>query len=82
MFPVSIYNQHGALRTMRTQVIRLPEVCKSTGLARSTIYKLVSEGTFPKPIKLTSRSSGWLVSEVEEWITNRVVGLRSTWDVK
>ena len=82
MFPVSIYNQHGALRTMRTQVIRLPEVCKSTGLARSTIYKLISEKKFPQQIKLTTKSSGWLVSEVEEWITNRVVGLRSTCDVK
>jgi prophage regulatory protein len=79
---VSIYNQHGALRTMRTQVIRLSEVCTTTALARSTIYKLISEGTFPEPIKLTARSSGWLVSEVEEWITNRLVASRTTWEVE
>ena len=65
---------------MNTQIIRLPEVCKSTALARSTIYKLVSEGTFPEPIKLTPRSSGWLVSEVNEWISNRVLESRSTWE--
>ena len=79
---MSIYNQRGAQRTMIIQIIRLPEVCKSTALARSTIYKLVSKGTFPKPIKLTARSSGWLVSEVEEWITNRLVASRTTWEVE
>jgi len=67
---------------MNTQIIRLPQVCKNTALARSTIYKLVSEGTFPEPIKLTARSSGWLVNEVDDWITNRIEESRSAWGVK
>ena len=57
---------------MSEQILKLPEVTKLTGLARSTIYKLISEDRFPKQIKLTSFSSGWLLSEIEEWIDERI----------
>ncbi|MFB4494370.1 helix-turn-helix transcriptional regulator [Enterobacter hormaechei subsp. oharae] len=35
------------------------------------IYKLIKDGTFPKPIKL-GRSSRWLKSEVEAWLQERI----------
>jgi len=57
---------------MSEQIIKLPEVVKTTGLARSTIYKLISENSFPKQIKLTSFSSGWIQSEVDKWIEGRI----------
>jgi prophage regulatory protein len=57
---------------MPEQIIKLPEVVKTTGLARSTIYKLISENSFPKQIKLTSFSSGWIQSEVDQWIDERI----------
>lgn len=57
---------------MSEQILKMPEVIKATGLARSTIYKLISENRFPKQIKLTNFSSGWLMSEIEEWIEQRV----------
>ncbi|WP_046487648.1 helix-turn-helix transcriptional regulator [Pseudomonas veronii] len=54
------------------RIIRLKEVINSTGLARSTIYKYISEGAFPKPIPLGDRSVGWLESEIHNWILARV----------
>lgn len=57
---------------MSEQILKLPEVTKVTGLARSTIYKLISENSFPKQIKLTSFSSGWIQSEVDQWINERI----------
>ncbi|MFI8607511.1 helix-turn-helix transcriptional regulator [Pseudomonas sp. NPDC077649] len=54
------------------RIIRLKEVIDSTGLARSTIYKYVKEGTFPCPISLGDRCVGWLESEVQDWILARV----------
>ncbi|HBP0834740.1 helix-turn-helix transcriptional regulator [Pseudomonas aeruginosa] len=54
------------------RIIRLRDVVGSTGLARSTIYKLIGAGTFPKPVPLTSRSVGWVESEVYEWIQARI----------
>lgn len=37
---------------MPFQFLRLPEVIRRTGLPRSTIYRKMSEGKFPKPVKL------------------------------
>lgn len=54
------------------RIIRLKEVIESTGLARSTVYKFISDGVFPKPISLGDRSVGWLESEVQDWILDKV----------
>ena len=50
--------------------LKLPDVCKKTGLSRSTVYKLIKAGTFPKQIKLTEHSSAWIASEIQEWADN------------
>ncbi|HBO4423353.1 TPA: AlpA family transcriptional regulator [Pseudomonas aeruginosa] len=54
------------------RIIRLKEVIDSTGLARSTIYKYIKEGTFPKPVLLGDRCVGWVDSEVHDWILARI----------
>ena len=54
------------------RIIRLKEVVKMTGLGRSTVYKYITEGTFPKPVSLGDRCVGWLESEVLGWITSKV----------
>ena len=54
------------------RIIRLKEVIKSTGLARSTIYKYIAEGTFAKPVSLGDRCVGWVEEEVQEWIRAKI----------
>lgn len=54
------------------RIIRLKQVTDSTGLARSTIYKYIAEGTFPKPVSLGERSVGWVEKEVHDWILARI----------
>lgn len=54
------------------KIIRLKSVMESTGLARSTIYKLIAQGVFPGSIPLGVRSVGWVESEVQQWIESRV----------
>ncbi len=54
------------------RVLRLGAVIQVTGLARSTIYKLISTGDFPASVPLTGRSVGWIESEVSAWIRTRV----------
>lgn len=53
-------------------ILKINEVVQKCNLSRATIYKKVKEGTFPKQIKLSERSSGWLESEVNQWIESRV----------
>lgn len=54
------------------RIIRLKEVIESTGLVRSTIYKYIAEGSFPKPVSLGDRCVGWVDSEVHDWILARI----------
>jgi prophage regulatory protein len=57
---------------MATQILRLPEVKSRTGLSRSTIYLMMAEGAFPSSISLGARAVGWLESEIENWLGDRV----------
>jgi prophage regulatory protein len=54
------------------KIIRLPEVMKSTGLARSTIYKKMVAGEFPKTISLGSKSVGWIEGDIQQWIEDKI----------
>lgn len=54
------------------RIIRLKDVIDSTGLARSTIYKYITEDVFPKPVSLGERSVGWVEGEVQDWILARI----------
>jgi prophage regulatory protein len=53
---------------MSDRILRRPEVVSVVGLGTTKLYELISEGKFPKPVKLSARSVGWLESEVQEWI--------------
>ena len=53
-------------------LMKLNAVMAATGLSRSYIYALAQQGAFPKPIKLSERSSAWVQSELEEWIESRI----------
>ncbi len=53
---------------MSMKLIRIKDVMDRTGLARSTIYKYISEGKFPKPIKLGTRAVAWVETEIDGWI--------------
>ncbi len=57
---------------MTISILRLPEVIKITGLGRSTIYRDINLGNFPKPIKLGEKSTGWLSSDISAWIDSRI----------
>ena len=61
---------------MAQQILKLTEVKNTTGLSGSTVYRLISQGDFPKQIKLSERSSGWLESEIEQWIDERIAASR------
>ena len=53
------------------QLVKLPVVRKMTTFSSATIYRLISKGEFPKQIKLSERSSGWLLEEIYSWLEQR-----------
>ena len=48
--------------------LRLSSVLRLTGLSRSTLYRKIQNGTFPRQLKLSTRCIGWRESEVELWL--------------
>ncbi|PJD90097.1 MAG: AlpA family transcriptional regulator [Legionella sp.] len=59
------------------RILRLKQVENRTGLKRSTIYNRISLGTFPKQISLGGdRAIGWLESEINDWIQQRIANSR------
>ena len=53
------------------RILRLPQVLNVTGLAKTKIYELQSQGTFPMRVQITSHSVGWIEHEVQAWLATR-----------
>lgn len=64
-----------------SQILKLSEVKFISGLSASSVYRGAANGTFPKPIKLSERSSGWIKSEVEDWLKERIEASRNDSEV-
>lgn len=58
-------------------ILRLPAVKSLTGLSRSTIYLRISYGQFPKAVSLGARAVGWVESEIQDWLEQRISASRA-----
>jgi prophage regulatory protein len=61
-----------------TRLLRRPEVESRVGLTCSTIYELMGDDNFPKPIPIWGRQVGWIEAEVEAWVVERIAAARKT----
>lgn len=55
-----------------TRLIRLKEVQHRVGLGRSTIYRWMAEGKFPKPIRLGGYAVAWKQEDIDDWIARHI----------
>ncbi|WP_409373153.1 pyocin activator PrtN family protein [Pseudomonas baltica] len=60
-----------------SDLIRLPEVKKLTGISASMIYKMISTGDFPHQVSLGDRAVAWVRGEVLEWRQMRIDSRRA-----
>ena len=58
--------------TDKLKIIKLPRVMEMTTFCRTTIYRLIEKGKFPKQIKLAERTSGWLEDEVLNYLDDKI----------
>jgi prophage regulatory protein len=54
------------------RILRLKTVLERTGLSRSTMYRKMQNGTFPKNVQISTRCTGWRESDVNEWMRNPI----------
>ncbi len=47
--------------------VRIGEVSRMTGLPPSTVYQKMSDGSFPRSIRLGPRGTAWLEEELIDW---------------
>ena len=48
---------------MHDRLLRRREVEEITGLSRSSIYRLMADGEFPRPVKVGSAAVRWRASD-------------------
>jgi prophage regulatory protein len=49
-------------------LITIKDVIRRTSFSKTTIYRLVRAGQFPKPIRISTRRVGWLIQDLNDWV--------------
>lgn len=67
-------SQHSCKEMAQPTLLRRNVVEQITGLSRSSIYQLMHDKEFPKPVKLsqTGKSVAWVSTEIYDWIAKRI----------
>ena len=53
---------------MEEKLLRRREVESITGLSRASIYRLIADGDFPRPVKVSAAGVRWRSSDITAWI--------------
>ena len=58
------------------KLLPIRDVCRRIGLSSATVYRLISAGTFPRPVKIGGRgarpAARWVTAEVDRWIEQQI----------
>lgn len=54
------------------RMLRLSQVREITGLGKTKIYELQSQGDFPLRVQMTAHSVAWIEEEVRAWLMKRI----------
>ncbi len=52
------------------RILRIKTVLDRTGLSRSTLYRKIQNGTFPKQVQISTRSAGRRETAAAAWMRN------------
>lgn len=52
------------------RILRIRTVLQRTGLSRSTLYRKIHEGSFPRQVQISVHGAGWRESAVNQWIAD------------
>jgi prophage regulatory protein len=72
----------GTMSTDRLQyerIVRERERREITGVPTSTWYDLQSRGLAPRPVPISTRTCGWLLSDLQDFIAERVNKRKDEW---
>ena len=50
------------------RILRIRTVLHRTGLSRSTLYRKMADGSFPRQVRIGEHSAGWRESAINRWM--------------
>lgn len=53
------------------RALRAIDVCHQTGISRTHLYRLVGQGLFPSPVKISERVTVWREADVQHWLDEK-----------
>ncbi len=53
--------------------LRAKQVAEMTSLSIPSIYRLQSQGKFPKSVRIAGNTTRWIFSEIEEYLNDRIL---------
>ena len=56
------------------KLMRLPQVLDRYPVSRSTLYKQIRQGVFPKPVQISDKSVAWIESEISRILDAKIQG--------
>lgn len=62
------------------QLLTLAQVLKATSWSRTSLYRKIAEGTFPRPIKIGASRIAFRASEIKKWMESRPHSEDGAWD--
>lgn len=54
------------------RILNRQQVCELLGISSVTLWRMTRDGTFPKPIDISTRRKGWPEALVRQWISDKV----------
>ena len=60
---------------VQQEFIRLDKVKEITSLSKSTIYRLIAEGEFPRQIQIGKRAVVWVRSDIQAWLSSKICSI-------
>ncbi len=67
------------MMTIHDRLLRRRQVEEITGMSRSSIYRLMQDGEFPRPVRIGPAAVRWRASDITAWLESRPV-TRSEFD--
>ena len=59
------------MSVVEKRALKLEEVLRLVSLSSATVYRMMSRGEFPRPVRVGRRAARWHSDEVEEWLASR-----------
>ena len=60
---------------MKDRLLRRRQVEEITSISRSSIYRLMQKGEFPRPVKIGPAAVRWRASDLTAWLESRPVAM-------